>query len=146
VRIGELAERVGLRPKTIRYYETIGLVPEPPRLPNDYRDYPGSAVELLGFIRAAQLIGLTLGEIREVLAVRDRGELPCSHVLKLIERHAAELAERIQALEGMRRDLKRLARRARRGPRRPAVYCHIIEEVQPLGRHRRLPIQLAPRT
>jgi MerR, DNA binding len=84
----------------------------------------------LGFIRAARSIGLSLGEIREILAVRDRGQTPCAHVARLIERHAADLAERIAALERMRQDLERLARTARTVPPEQleqAAYCHLIE-------------------
>jgi len=83
----------------------------------------------LGFVRAAQSIGLSLGEIREILAVRDRGQIPCAHVARLIDWHA-ELAERIAALQRMRRDLERLARTARTvSPERlrQATYCHLIE-------------------
>ena len=129
MRIGELGERAGFRPKTIRYYEQIGLVPEPARLPNGYRDYEESAIGLLRFVGAAQSIGLSLGEIREVLAFRIRGEQPCEHVLGVIDRHVEGLGERIRALESMRRDLLRLARRSRLVPRRRAAYCHIIEGV-----------------
>lgn len=132
MRIGELAQRTGVPPKTIRYYEQIGVMPEPPRTPSGYRDYPPQAAARLGFVRAAQSIGLTLGEIREILAFRDRGEAPCSHVASLVERHARELAERIAALEGMRRDLERLARRARRVPPSPVEggICHLIENAR----------------
>jgi len=130
MRIGELAERSGVAAKTIRYYEGIGLVPAPPRTGGGYRDYGEDATGRLSFIRAGQSIGLSLGEIREVLAVRDRGEVPCAHVASLIERRVAELSERIGALERMRRDLERLAKRARRTSRtddQSATYCHIIE-------------------
>lgn len=134
VRIGELAHRTGVPAKTIRYYEAIGVMPAPPRTPSGYRDYGPEAVSRLAFVRAAQSIGLTLGEIREILAFRDRGEAPCRHVTSLIERHARELAERIQALERMRRDLERLARRARGVPRmapRQGGFCHLIETALP---------------
>lgn len=130
VRIGELAERTGVETTTIRYYEGIGLLTEPDRTPARYRDYDETAVARLRFIRAAQSVGLTLGEIREVLGFRDRGEMPCRHVATLIERHAAELTERITALEEMRRDLERLARKTRTAPeaaQAPAAFCHIIE-------------------
>ncbi|MGH2571992.1 MAG: heavy metal-responsive transcriptional regulator [Actinomycetota bacterium] len=130
MRIGELAGRTEVPAKTIRYYEDIGLMPEPPRTPGGYRDYGEGAAARLGFIRAAQSVGLTLGEIREVLAFRDRGEAPCAHVASLIERRAADLSERIAALERMRRDLERLARKARTtspGQARHAAFCHIIE-------------------
>jgi DNA-binding transcriptional MerR regulator len=130
MRIGELAERSGAEPTTIRYYEQIGLMPPPSRRESGYRDYREEAAVQLGFIRAAQSVGLTLGEIREVLAFRDRGEIPCAHVAGLIEKKAAELSQRISTLERMRQDLARLAKRARAappGPKREAAFCHIIE-------------------
>lgn len=130
MRIGELAERTGVEATTIRYYEGIGLLAEPERTPAGYRDYDETTAARLRFIRAAQSVGLTLGEIREVLGFRDRGEMPCRHVATLIERHAAELAERITALEEMRRDLVRLAWKTRTAPEAAqgsAAFCHIIE-------------------
>lgn len=129
MRIGELAQRAGVPTRTIRYYEDIGLLPEPLRTEGGYRDYDRSAIARLRFIKAAQSVGLTLGEIREVLAFRDRGETPCKHVIDLIERHARDLSERIAALERMRGDLERLARRARTLPPRAGRFCHIIESI-----------------
>ena len=130
VQIGELSERTGVAKKTIRYYEDIGVMPPAARSDGGYRQYDDEAVARLGFVRAAQSVGLTLGEIREVLAFRDRGEAPCRHVAELIDRHAADLAQRIVALQAMQRELQRLAQRARI-PAPPttddAVICHIIE-------------------
>ena len=131
MRIGELAQRSGVEPTTIRYYERIGLMPDPARTESGYRDYAEEAADRLGFIRAAQSVGLSLGEIRETLAFRDRGEAPCRHAAALIERNAAELRQRIAALQAMQRDLDRLARRARSisatGAVPEAAFCHIIE-------------------
>jgi MerR family copper efflux transcriptional regulator len=134
MRIGELATQTGVPAKTIRYWEQLGLLPAPARTLAGYRDYQPEAATRLGFIRAAQSIGLSLGEIREILAVRDRGQTPCAHVARLIDRHAAELAERIAALERMRQDLERLARTARTVPPEQlgqAAYCHLIETSTP---------------
>lgn len=125
--IGELGKRADLPTKTIRYYEEIGLLPEPARTPSGYRDYALTELERLRFIKAAQAVGFSLGEIKEIIAFRDRGESPCAHVRQLIERHAEDLAERIRALEDMQKDLRRLARRARTLPSRPSTFCHIIE-------------------
>ncbi len=127
MRIGELSGKTGVSTKTIRYYEDVGLVPAPARTSSGYRDYDHAAERRLGFIRAAQSVGLTLGEIREVLAFRDRGQTPCSHVAQLIQRHAEDLSERISALEAMRRDLERLARRAKANGGGEGAFCHIIE-------------------
>jgi DNA-binding transcriptional MerR regulator len=129
VRIGELAESVSLPAKTIRYYEEIGLLPPAERRPNGYRSYDQTAGERLRFVKAAQAVGFSLGEIREILAFRDRGDEPCGHVLDLVERRSRDIAERIASLERMRADLHRLASRARGVPRRDGSYCHLIEHV-----------------
>ena len=127
MRIGELGKKLNLSAKTIRYYEEIGLLPDPGRSPSGYRDYGDGAIERLRFIKAAQAVGFSLGEIREILAFRDRGATPCQHVTLLIERHAQEIAERIRALEQMQADLRDLARRARTLVPSPGRFCHIIE-------------------
>ncbi|MGH3681153.1 MAG: heavy metal-responsive transcriptional regulator [Natronosporangium sp.] len=132
MRIGQLADRVGVKPATVRYYETIGLLPTPARTAAGYRDYDQAAVVRLGFVRAAQGIGLSLGEVQEVLALRERGQTPCRHVQTLIEQRAAELADQIAELETMRRELLELADQARRlPPREDAAFCHIIEDASP---------------
>jgi MerR family copper efflux transcriptional regulator len=127
VQIGELGRRVNLSAKTIRYYEDIDLLPDPGRTRSGYRDYDESAVERLRFVKAAQAVGFTLGEIREVLSFRDRGETPCRHVAALIGRHAREISERIDALARMQADLERLAERARTLSPGTGTFCHIIE-------------------
>lgn len=91
VRIGEIATRSGVSAKTIRYYEDIGLLQPPPRTASGYRDYEPTTVDRLAFVRAAQAVGLTLGEIRGIVALRDDGETPCNHVLALLRDRAAEL-------------------------------------------------------
>jgi DNA-binding transcriptional MerR regulator len=130
VQIGELSDRTRVPKKTIRYYETIGVMPVAARNQSGYREYTDDAIGRLGFVRAAQSVGLTLGEIREVLASRDRGEAPCAHVAQLIERHAADLRQRIVALQAMHHDLQRLAQRARLAPATTTddtLICHIVE-------------------
>lgn len=62
MRIGELADNVGVNTKTVRYYESIGLMPEPDRTRSGYRDYGPDALERLQFIRDAQASGLTLAD------------------------------------------------------------------------------------
>lgn len=129
VRIGELAERTGVPVKTIRYYEEIGVLAPPERTPSGYRDYDTAVVDRLGFVRAAQAVGLTLGEVREVVALRDRGETPCRHVIELLQRREAEIEARISALQDLRGEFRRLGRRARTldpADCRPDLVCHLI--------------------
>lgn len=78
MRIGELAAELGLNPKTIRYYEEIGLLPEPRRTQAGYRLYDAADRERLRFILKAKAVGLTLEEIKLVLDVRSNGQPPCA--------------------------------------------------------------------
>lgn len=129
MKIGELGRLGGVNTKTIRYYEQAGLIPPPSRSRSGYREFEQDAVDRLRFIRTAQSVGLTLGEIREILAFADRGQPPCSRVTTLLEEHATRLDERIAALEALREEVMRLAARARetQGQGGDARYCHIIE-------------------
>ena len=129
MRIGVVAQEAGLSTKAIRYYESIGVLAPPERSASGYRDYTPDAVERLRFIRAAQSVGLTLGEIREVLAYRDRGQVPCAHVVELIRRRANQIDQEIAQLESMRTELRHLERRARSlRPENcaPSDICHVI--------------------
>jgi DNA-binding transcriptional MerR regulator len=113
MRIGELASRAGVGTKTIRYYEEIGLIPEPERAPNGYRDYDESAVERLRFVRDAQATGLTLTEIASILDLRGHGEGTCFHVIDLLERHLEDLDRHIENLQETRDQLVALTERAK---------------------------------
>ncbi|MET9375798.1 heavy metal-responsive transcriptional regulator [Streptomyces sp. NPDC002992] len=112
MRIGDLATASGLTTKTIRFYEQTGLLPEPPRTASGYRDYSGDAANRLAFIRDAQGAGLTLAEIRSVLALRDNGESPCQHVTSLISQHLVDIEQRLAELRKTRSALRDLAQRA----------------------------------
>ncbi|MCY0933917.1 heavy metal-responsive transcriptional regulator [Streptomyces sp. H34-S4] len=112
MRIGDLAATSGLTAKTIRYYEQAGLMPAAPRTSGGYRDYPAEAATRLAFIRDAQHAGLTLAEIRSVLALRDSGQAPCGHVTDLIDQHLEEINRRIAELRTTRTALRDLALRA----------------------------------
>lgn len=129
MRIGEVASRSGVSTKTIRYYEAIGLLPPPQRSASGYRDYEESALDRLAFVRAAQAVGLSLGEIRSIVALRDGGDTPCGHVLDLLRARSAELDRRIAEMHSLRGELHRLVQRAEGldpadcDPRR---ICHLI--------------------
>ena len=131
MRIGELAERLELNPRTIRFYERIGVMPEPERTPSGYRDYSEADEERLRFVRLAQSLGLSLDDIREVLALRERGEAPCRYVRAVISEQARAIEERIGELERLRGELRRLERVARDLPEEApddGCVCHILEK------------------
>ncbi len=112
MKIGEVADRVGVNPKTIRFYESIGVLPEPPRMPSGYRDYEEEHVERLRFIKAAQRLGLKLEDIAEVMAFRDRGERPCDYVLDVVRREVDDLNARIREMRQLKRELEGLVAEA----------------------------------
>jgi MerR family transcriptional regulator, copper efflux regulator len=112
VPIGELAEQAGISTKATRYDEQIGILAPAARTAAGYRAYDQTALGRLGFVRAAQAVGLTLGEIRQVIGFRDNDQAPCAHVTDLLQRHAADLAARIPELQQLRGELEELAERA----------------------------------
>ena len=130
MRIGELAERASTSVKTIRYYDRIGVLRPDERSESGYRLCGEDALDRYRFVRAAQAVGLRLGEIREIIALRDRGETSCGFVVERIGRRAAELDARIAGLAALRDERRSLDRRARRlDPLRcdPRFVCHVID-------------------
>lgn len=110
MQIKELAKRTNLTAKTIRYYETIGLLPPPRRLPNGYRDYSEADVDRAKFVAAARGLDFSLDDIGEILDLRDRREAPCRVVLDLLQQRADEISQRIADLQQLETELRELHR------------------------------------
>lgn len=125
--IGELAARGGFTPKAIRYYERIGLLPAPARRSSGYRSYGASDVARLDFVAKAKRLGLSLDEIRDVLALRDAGVEPCVHVVRVIDRHVEEAERAIAELAAFAAQLRGIRRDARKRARERGGICRIIE-------------------
>ncbi len=106
--IRELAQLTGVPAKTIRYYESIGLLPPAQRAANNYRQYTPADVEWLRFIASARSLGFSLDDIAEILAARDNGIAPCQRVLDAVDQRLAEIDRRIAGLLALRDSLKRL--------------------------------------
>jgi len=129
LRIGELGRRLDLNPKTIRYYEQIGLLPPAERSDSGYRLFSRQDEERLRFIASARRVGFGLGEIKEVLALRERGQAPCRYVSETIERRRSEIDSQLADLRRLKGELDELSERARTRPPagEQAGYCHILE-------------------
>jgi MerR family copper efflux transcriptional regulator len=106
--IHDLAQASGVSARTIRYYESIGLLPAPPRADNNYRQYGADAVERLRFIVSARSLDFSLTDIAEFLSARDEGTLPCRRVLDSIEGRIADIDRRIAGLLALRDNLSRV--------------------------------------
>ena len=108
MKIGELAKATNLSTKTIRFYESEGLIPDPPRTNSGYRCYTASDVSRLEFVLKAKRLGLSLDEINGVLKLHDRREPTCVHVRSLLEEKMAQIETVVQDLLGFKEELESL--------------------------------------
>lgn len=106
--IGKLAERGGVNLETIRYYEREGLMLPPPRKCSGHRAYAPGALRRLRFIKRTKELGFSLGEIRELLGLRNDPDQPCAEVILQIEAKTGEVERKIAHLRTMWRALIRL--------------------------------------
>jgi len=132
MKILEFAQLTGLSPKTIRYYESIGILSAPRRTPNGYRDYSEQDLERARFVAGIRSLDLSLDEIAEILAMRDRREAPCRTLLDLIEQKADQIEERIRLLRQMEIDLRQLHKLGLTFPTDDIdgknCICHLVSE------------------
>ena len=127
LKIGQLARQVGVTTKAIRFYEAKRVLPRPTRGTNGYRLYGQGAVEALTFVKRATGLGLTLAEIREIIAIRQGGAPPCAHVRRLLQDKARDLDRKLQDLIDMRRQIRRSLAAWSRASRGRAAVCPHIE-------------------
>ena len=123
--IGDAAARTGLPPKTIRYYEDVGLV-RPPRSPNGYRDFAPADLHKLAFLARARSLGFTIEDCRALLALYEDRRRTSADVKRVAEEHLATIDRKLAELESMRQALGRLVERCR-GDERPD--CPIIDDL-----------------
>jgi DNA-binding transcriptional MerR regulator len=130
MQIGELAKLTNTSTKTIRFYEDSGLLPPPARSASGYRDYGPEIVDRLRFIHRGQAAGLTLQKVRQILAIRDRGEAPCGHVRQLLNTRLDQVRAQIAELVALEEYLQSLVDRASRGApteHDQSTVCWILE-------------------
>lgn len=135
--IGTVAIRAGLNPRTLRYYESIGLLPPPSRTGTGYRVYSPDIFERLDFIQKAQTLGLTLAEIQEILAVRDSGFLPCVHVAQQIEEKVEAIEQKIAELQALKSTLSALLIDLRTAQQTSSAETTICPHIQRVERGRK---------
>ena len=112
MKIGEVAGATGLTTKTIRFYESEGLLLDPARTGSGYRVYEPIDVERLGFILKAKRLGLSLSEIRSILYLHDVEKPTCAHVSALLDEKLSQVAKVLVELQELRDELRRLRARA----------------------------------
>jgi len=99
IRRGELARMTGCHLETIRYYEKIGMIPDPPRTSAGYRVYDEGHAARLRFILHTRALGFSLEEIRGLLSLLDSGTQTCAEVKERTEHHLINVRAKIADLK-----------------------------------------------
>lgn len=124
--IGEVAKSTGLPTKTIRYYESVGLIDPPARSAGNYRRYDDRHVATLRFIQHARNLGFSVKEVASLVALWRDKRRASADVRRLATAHLAEIDARIAELGRMRQTLQHLVERCH-GDHRPD--CPILDEL-----------------
>ncbi len=136
--IHELAAQTGVPTQTIRYYESIGLLPRPQRAANNYRQYTGADTERVRFIAGARSLGISLDDIAETLRARDKGIAPCDRILNALAQRLEEIDHRIADLLKLRDSLKLLHAHGKILPRDDVAgercICYLLKTYRNSGR------------
>jgi DNA-binding transcriptional MerR regulator len=105
LKISEVSHQLGVNPQTLYFYERIGLIPSPERTKTGSRLYSQEDVERLSFILRAKSLGLTLQEIKEILALKEGEALTCQAVYERLQQKIQEIDEKINRYSQLREEL-----------------------------------------
>lgn len=122
--IGEMARTGNCKVQTVRYYETIGLLPTPARNAGNQRVYNRAQRDRLRFIRHARELGFPLDRIREILELGDEPAHSCEEVDQIAREHLRDVISRIERLQSLRAELERMISEC---TTRRVADCRIIE-------------------
>lgn len=126
--IGALAKATGTKVETIRWYESVGLLPAPGRTSGNYRSYGETHLSRLSFIRRARDLGFSLDQVRALLALAEDRDRSCDAVDAVAREHLGEVDRKIADLQALRRELDSLIGQCRHGK---IAECRIIEALAP---------------
>ena len=122
--IGELGRLTGCKVQTIRYYEQIGLMPNPGRTAGNQRFYDARHVDRLAFIRHSRELGFGLDAIRELLDLADDPDQPCERADRIATSQLRAVESRIARLVALKGELERMIAQCQGGR---VADCWVIE-------------------
>jgi DNA-binding transcriptional MerR regulator len=128
--IGRLGEATGTKVPTIRYYEQIGLLPQPERSAGNQRLYGRAAQERLAFIRHARELGFPLDAVRDLLSLQDRPDQPCEQADAIARAQLAAVEARLARLASLKGELERMVAQCAHGT---VAECRVIETLADHG-------------
>ncbi|MFN8006776.1 MAG: heavy metal-responsive transcriptional regulator [Terriglobia bacterium] len=133
IQIGQLAKQTGLSIDTIRFYERQGLLKQPSRSKGGFRLFSADDLQKLIFIRRSQLLGFSLGEIRELLVLRDEKTQACQHVRDLLNQKLVTVRAKIEELRKLEVELRsaltKCNREMKKMPASHDIGCPVLEEI-----------------
>lgn len=133
ITISRVAKLTGVSAKTLRYWGRIGLVPCAARSRHGYRLYGQDAFRRVEFVLKAKALGLTLGQIRQILQLVQRGQNPCPEVVRWAEQKIEWLRVEMERLRDLEQRLEAFVRAAAEklpcSPVSPTEMCCLIEEL-----------------
>jgi Cd(II)/Pb(II)-responsive transcriptional regulator len=127
MQIKQLSNATGVDIETIRYYEKQGLLPEPIRKDNGYRDYDVSHLERLSFIRHCRALEMPLSQVATLLGFVDHPAVPCDGVDFIVDQQLAKVRARLKSMKALEKQLLQL--RARCNGTHPAQACGILTDL-----------------
>ena len=104
--IGDLSKKFNINPRTIRFYESIGILPKPARGENGYRIYNDISFERIDFIIKAKAQGFKLNEIKGIIDIYDEGRKPCAYTKSLMNNKIKEIELKINDLRELKMKLE----------------------------------------
>jgi MerR family copper efflux transcriptional regulator len=123
--IGEVAAETGVTAKSIRYYESINLIPAAERTEAGYRQYGDRDVQILHFIKRSRGLGFSVAEVAELLSLYQDRSRASGEVKRIVEARLSEIDQKISELQSIRATLRTLADRCH-GDERPD--CPILDD------------------
>lgn len=124
IAIGKVSEATGVKVPTIRYYEQIGLLPEPPRTEGNRRTYDSQDTERLTFIRHSRELGFDIDEIRTLLSLQDTPNQSCHQADTIAKARLVEVKRKIASLTALEAELERMVEGCLHGR---VETCRVIE-------------------
>lgn len=122
--IGELSKQTQVIVETIRYYEKIGLMPDPPRSSGGYRMYSDAHLQRLTFIRRSRELGFSQPEVRKLLTLVDEHNYTCGEIREMTEKQLRSVQSKIRDLQSLEQALGSMVSECKGGD---IPVCRIID-------------------
>lgn len=125
--VGEVSKALGLNSQTLYFYERIGLIPSPQRTKSGYRLFDQHDIDRLAFILRVKSLGLSLDEIKDILALKDGRSLTCQAVYERLNKKVQDIERTIQTLQSLHDELMPLVEQCYNNRQPPDRECVVLD-------------------